>query len=544
MKKEIYLKKTLSQIPRVLSLQDRDVSSQNYGCFDRSFWAWKFKDFPDASLQRAVYPLSLIYSLNSEDNSYFKNENLANWIKTGMMFWTKIQHKNGSFDQAFPNEYSFGATAFTSRPLIESFLVMRGRFSPAEEKILLNSIDKAADFLFKNKETHGFISNHLSGAALALYQAGELLKNEKYKEQSQKIINLILKNQSKEGWFREYEGSDPGYETLGIYYLAEYYKKTKDEKILEALKKSIEFLSFFVHPDGTFGGEYGSRNTEIFYPAGLEIMEKYIPLAGKIKKAISEEKTVSLASLDNENLIPLMENYLEAYLAPNEENQFIDLKLPFEKKGERFFEESKIYAKSASSYYLICNAAKGGVIKIFDKKKRSLIFDDAGFFGEIKKGKIITSQIFNDKAKINFKEGSLEIATNFLEVRREGINPLKLIILRILNLTFFRNVFLGNLIKKSLIKKMITKKNRYPVELERKIILKEDKIEIDDVLTKNKNIKFKWLEYGKNFSAIHMGSAKYFQLYQLIRKEKPTAIDLDRLNKENRITVKNIFEFI
>ena len=292
MEKQNYLKKSLSQVPRVLSLQDRDISSPNYGCFDRGFWAWKFKDFPDASLQRAVYPLSLIYSSDFEGNIYFKNENLANWIKAGILYWAKIQHKNGSFDQAFPNEYSFGATAFTLRPLIESFLIIRERFAPTEERIVLDLIDKAARFLFKNGETHGFISNHLAGAALALYRAGKLLEDEKYKKQSRKTVKLILENQSKEGWFKEYEGPDPGYETLGIYYLAKYHKETEDGKVLEALKNSIEFLSHFIHPDGTFGGEYGSRNTEIFYPAGFEIMKNEIPLAGKMARAISEEKTI------------------------------------------------------------------------------------------------------------------------------------------------------------------------------------------------------------------------------------------------------------
>lgn len=544
MQKEIYLKKTLSQIPRVLSLQDRDISSRNYGCFDRSFWAWKFKDFPDASLQRAVYPLSLLYSSNFEGNIYFKNENLANWIKAGIVFWTKIQHKNGSFDQAFPNEYSFGATAFILFPIIESFLIIKERFTPAEERIVLNSIDKAAKFLLKNKETHGFVSNHLSGAASALYQAGKVLENEKYKGQSQKIVNLILKNQSKEGWFREYEGPDPGYETLGVYYLSKYYKETEDEKVLEALKKSIEFLSHFVHPDGTFGGEYGSRNTEIFYPAGFEIMKNKIPLAGKVVKAISGEKTVSLESLDNENLIPLTENYLEAYLVSKGEDQFVDLKLFFEQEKERFFKEAKIYIKSNTQYCLICNAAKGGVIKIFDKRKGSLVFDDAGFLGETLKGEMISSQILNTKAKINLNKGKLAIATHFSQVRGENVNPLKFIILRILGFTLFRSVFLGNLIKKILIKRLITGKKKCPVELERNITFKEDMVDIEDILTKNKNVKFRWLEYGKKFSAIHMGSAKYFQLSQLDKFKKPTQIDLDKFNKENKVIIKNIFKFI
>ena len=45
--------------------------------------------------------------------------------------------------------------------------------------------------------------------------------------------------------------------------------KKKDKRINDALVKIIEFLSNFIHPDGTVGGEYGSRSTSFLAPHGF-----------------------------------------------------------------------------------------------------------------------------------------------------------------------------------------------------------------------------------------------------------------------------------
>ena len=41
----------LAQLPRLLSLQDREPASRTYGCFDRDHWSWKFRDLPLGMMQ-------------------------------------------------------------------------------------------------------------------------------------------------------------------------------------------------------------------------------------------------------------------------------------------------------------------------------------------------------------------------------------------------------------------------------------------------------------------------------------------------------------
>ena len=41
----------------------------------------------------------------------------------------------------------------------------------------------------------------------------------------------------------------------------------------------MKFAAEFVHPDGSFGGEYTSRNTYNFFPHGFEIAGTWLPEA-------------------------------------------------------------------------------------------------------------------------------------------------------------------------------------------------------------------------------------------------------------------------
>ena len=81
------------------------------------------------------------------------------------------------------------------------------------------------------------------------------------------LLERILKNQSSEGWFSEYEGADPGYQSLCTHYLADVHLIRRDLGLLQPLTSSIRFLWHFANPDGSFGGHYGSR----IYPFLLSI---------------------------------------------------------------------------------------------------------------------------------------------------------------------------------------------------------------------------------------------------------------------------------
>ena len=71
---------------RLLSWQDREPFSKTYGSFDRTYWGWKFTDFPGARFQEGIYALAYLFSYSFPDNLYYNSERVLEWAKAGIKF--------------------------------------------------------------------------------------------------------------------------------------------------------------------------------------------------------------------------------------------------------------------------------------------------------------------------------------------------------------------------------------------------------------------------------------------------------------------------
>jgi len=300
------------RIRYLLSQQDRDPWSPTYGCFDRKFWGWKLVDFPEATYQRNVYAFSSAYA--DPSGEFHMNPALHACILAGLQYAALVQHEDGSFDQAFPHEHSFGATAFLLHPLLEAFKCIADDIQGHVRRKLEGCLRRAAGFLCRYGEAHGDISNHLAGTVLALMDCAQFFGEDRFQRRAEVLLDHILAHQSSEGWFPEYEGADPGYQTLCLYYLAQVYRSNPSPRLGESLEKALLFVSHFIHPDGTFAGEYGSRRTALFYPGGIALLTPDFPLARSITHAmcrsIANGSTVTLRDVDMGNLAPLLANYI------------------------------------------------------------------------------------------------------------------------------------------------------------------------------------------------------------------------------------------
>jgi len=315
---EIYGRTILEQAPRVLSLMDRERISPTAGCCDRTYWAWKFVDFPRARFQEALCVLSFLYATKLNDSPYFGNPRLLEWIGAGLRFWSEIQHRDGSFDEAYPFERSLAATAFTSFYVGEALDFLGSELPKGILESVHHAMARAGQWLTKNDETHGFLSNHLAAAAAALYHVYRITDDDKLERRSRYFLERIMERQSREGWYEEYGGADPGYQTHGSFYLARYWEMSKDEDVRESLARSMTFLAYFVHPDGSLGGEYASRNTQTYYPAAFEIFAMRHPaaawIADKMRPSVLSGAAAGLRSVDAYNYFPFLNNVVFAYI--------------------------------------------------------------------------------------------------------------------------------------------------------------------------------------------------------------------------------------
>ena len=371
---DMYAQSILEHAPHVLSLMDRETMSPTAGCCDRTYWAWKFTDFPGARFQESLCVMGFLYSMKFENNCYFGNENLFEWIELGLKFWSNIQYADGSFDEAYPYERSLAATAFTTFYIGEALEFFGKDLSNDTMSNVRQTMAKSGDWLIQNDETHGFLSNHLAAAAAALLHVYRVTDDEKFNKRSQYFLQKILAHQSTEGWYEEYGGADPGYQTHGSFYLTRYWELAEDQELYESLGRSITWLAHFVHPDGSMGGEYASRNTQTYYPAAFEKLAQYHPVAGWIadsmRPSVFNGAAAGLRCVDIYNYFPFLNNLVFAYLASRADQASRPPSVqPSDQLGLVHFPEAGMLRIRTQRYEAFVGTIKGGVIKIFEKAK-------------------------------------------------------------------------------------------------------------------------------------------------------------------------------
>jgi hypothetical protein len=522
---------------RLLSELDRDPYSATFGCFDRRHWAWKLADTPEATFQRNAWPLAWWAKQTGDPVA---RAELWQAVEAALSYCTRVQHRDGAFDQAFAHEHSYGATAFLLHPLIAAYAALRSDGARSPNPAIEAMLDRAATFLVRGDERHGRISNHIAGAALSLHDAGRLFGAPRYVARSRQLLDRVLSWQSPEGWFVEYEGADPGYQTLCVDYLARMQRDVRDPRIEEALGRSTEFLSWFAHPDGTFAGAYGRRRTAILYPGGLAILGRESPLARALVafalRAIRRRETVTLLDVDMGNVAPLIASYIDAIDHADTTGETRAATLPFE-RGEiaRDFPEAGLYVRGGRRVYAVIGASNGGVIRVFDRQSGACRHADDGYAGELDDGRIITTQAGTSRVRTSVSPAAIAIDVPFHVLVREAMTPWRGLVLRALALTVMRVTFARELLKRILVRVLIGSARTVPLRLRRRVDLDSgEPVRLVDSIESKTGSRVRWLESGRRFVSIHMASSRYFERF---RAESPTRIDVDELNARRSVTI-------
>lgn len=458
MTKELFAREALAHIPKLLTLLDRNPHSPTYGCFDRNFWHYKIIDFPSGMAQEFVWPLALAYDTDVPDNPFYQQQVIKDWVEAGILYAARSSHKDGSCDDYFPYERASGAAAFSLLACIESYILLG-----LDNTIMLRFFSKRADWLADHHES-GQLTNHQALIVLCLELLSRLLHS-KWDRAIAQRLERVLSWQNPEGWFQEYEGCDPGYHTLTISCLASIYQLKPDVRIKEALIKAVELAAYFLHPDGSYGGEYTSRNTYNFFPHGFELVGRWMPEALRINDGF-------LAGLAN-NLAPCYAddhiighhtwNYLLAWrdFVPNR-----PAPLPRPTKS-LWLKEAKILIDRRQNTELYLALNKGGVFKLF--RDNQLIAADTQISLQVRdKGKVKNCVAHLIAGyQVNISDDEIAIAGQLGWAKQKQMTPINLLILRIVMLTVGR--FFPNLIRKLLQKMLITGKKDAPFRFKRQL---------------------------------------------------------------------------
>jgi hypothetical protein len=510
-----YLLETSYNLPRVLSLFDSDPTSESFGLGDRYFWAWGLTDFGNATFQGCTHGLSRLWvsglwPYDSSEDSFAKR---IQSIFAGTKFLTR---KDGSLEEAFPNEGSYCVTALVAFDLLVTIDLLSEKMSDSLKQEFVEIVRPLIAYLKKSDETHAIISNHLSTAVAALSRWDILVGDPKALRKAEHLLDRILNNQSEEGWFMEYEGADPGYQSLCLHYLVDVHLQRRDLNLLEPIRRSIKFLQYFAHPDGSFGGHYGSRCTKFYYPSGILSMAQEIPealvLDKYMQKSISEKRVVSLSSMDEPNLIPMFNSYAWSAALLKHKDETCDEKkpgdLPCERKEpfRKNFNEAGILIDRGHYHYSIINYKKGGVVYHFNQKKLNIL--DCGVVVRSPSGMLGSNHFYDQNQNIDVNVDRVKIKHRISAMPKKLTSPLKFLVLRVLCFTVFRSSCIREFAKCFLVKYLITKPKIWPILNERKILLGEN-LKITDQC--DLKVGYSKLIVKYPFVPIHMASQGYWQ---------------------------------
>jgi hypothetical protein len=513
----VYWLAARQEIARVLSWQDRESFSRTYGCFDRTYWCWKFSDFPGARFQEAVFTLAHLFTTPLVENRLYHEPRALRWIEAGLDFWQRLQRRDGSFDEAYPFEHSLAATAFTGFYAGEAFLRTRDALPDRDRAV--GTFARAGDWLCRNDERHGVLSNHLAAAAVALYVIFLITGDDRFERRGWQFVQRIYDHQSREGWYEEYGGADPGYQTLTTFYLARLWQYTGDAPLQESLARSVSFLKHCIHPNGTLGGEYGSRNTEFFFPAGCEMLAGALPDAARIarfmRSYVPEGSTAGLWAMDAQNMLPMLNNYLFAtdYAASFDGGE--EAELPCEVPGEWWFPDAGLLIKSTPTFYAIVGLAKGGIVKIYDKDQRTLAVSDCGYVARLSTGTVASTQSLRRRSAWTRGPSVCTVEADFVPLLQRHPTTWLFLVFRSFSMTLGRAQRVAYWLKNRLVQFLMRPPPAVPLRLTRQVQLGTDAVTVTDELVAVGRVGVVECRRNQKFAAIHMGSSRYFQWQEL-----------------------------
>ena len=508
-----YLHQIENVLPRLLALYDQNPISPTAGLGDRYFWAWKLIDFGNATFQGAMHGLARLI-INDFLPFGIDRRSILERILHMAKAIKFIQDSNGSLSEALPHESSFCVTALVAYDLLSSVEVLEDILSSSERADMLSAVSPLINFLHHNDEHHALISNHFATAASALYKH-HALTNENSCDRGKFFLDRILSHQSDEGWYKEYEGADPGYQSLCTYYLADLHQLRPDLGLKDSLTKSIRFLWNFAHPDGSFGGVYGSRGTRFYYPAGLELLRSEIPeasaLADFMRDSIISHSTVTLGTMDESNFIPMFNAYClaaEVFIETSKSN----LELPCHNKSLDFlhFPKAGLAVHGDADAYTVISTNKGGVCYHFPRESNRPAVINTGAVYLDKKNRRYSTQAFQQKNSIKIEGETIEIWAPLVRPNQSTPGPSKFIVLRMLTITLMRNDTFSKLIKKMLVWLLINRKRNVKVINHRTINLGRN-FGITDEIVGDHPAGWSREEHHMPFMVIHMASQGYWQ---------------------------------
>jgi hypothetical protein len=565
-----YLRAALRQVPRLLASIDPHPWRATYGCMDRQFWHYRTSCFPSQMYQEGVLPLALVYTLRVPGNCWFAQPRVRELAIAALRFAARSSHRDGSCDDYYPLERALGAAVFSLVAATEAM-----RLLEVDDAALRAWVARRAAWVARHGES-GRLANHHALAALGLLRAGLLLDDDAWLQAADERLRMLVSWQSDEGWFPEYGGADPGYQTVTIDCLAKYAQRRSGPELDDALRRAVAFCRPWLHPDGSYGGHYGSRGTQHFYPHGMELLAARDAAAADLADGFLHALAAGThAQLDDDRLyVHRLGNLLEAYrdwsphrpdptAPPPGTSAGVSASRVIAVQGTRtaavprpaegssllqatWLPQAQLLAVRSPASYTVVSAARGGVFKHFARDASGAmrhLSSDAGVVLELHDGRRASSQWHDAQGNAELRRcGALELTVSralCLE-RHETATPLTQAALHLGMVSVGR--WARTWVRRVLQRRTITARRRLPIGLTRRCqwLVADDRRAVvfrvcDTLELRAARLRVRRVAFAGEYEAAYVAAAAAYQHGLLQPWTELPADDVQRLNAQRRI---------
>lgn len=514
-----FTKIALQSSHRVFNLMDRNRFSKTFGCFDKNYWHFKTKDFPSSTHQMGVEFLARLWNLPYKENAYYKHPQLLEWIKASISYTCSLQHKDGSFDEWYPNERGWaGPSSYVIHSLINAYKIIEDELSDNLKQKSQKCFFKVSEFLLKQKEG-AVLTNHFALFLLSLYEIYQTNSDHKLKSNFENHLNKLNDFLSEEGWSIEYDGVDFGYNLATLSFLGRLHKLFPDPLLKKYAEKHFDFLSYFFYPDGSFGGSLGSRETRHLYPYALRYWGQIIPIANEIYNHlfhIGAFKNILPSDQDDHYLFYRLNDYLEADTIEKSNSRLEQRSLPWNSKSEfqKYFEEAGIFIKKSGNFYFLSNLKKGACLELYDIKEKKCLLKNNGWVIDLENQSDITNFFIQPGYEIKIKDDEISVSGACAIFRQRYFRVITFILFRMI-LLIIRHYKHAFYLKKIVRNKLILGKKKSKHRFQRVIRFTEEDICIEDFIHCN---SVKKIFYGGYFTMRYVPQSNYFDPSDLTAK--------------------------
>ncbi|MEQ1692021.1 MAG: hypothetical protein ABMA00_12085, partial [Gemmatimonas sp.] len=195
----------------------------------------------------------------------------------------------------------------------------------------------------------------------------------------------------------------------------------------------------------------------------------------------------------------------------------------------RYFADAGLVVASTPRYFALCGLKKGGVLSAFDKPTTSIVYEDAGYVAEYggNRARRWSSAVLGLTVEAESAGAEVHSESRFGLVPRPVLTPGKFLLLRFLNLTLFHSVTFAALVRRMIIASLITGRRVGRLSHHRRLTFHDDRIVVHDRISGgDRGISSLWRP--RTFTAVHMGSARYFHPRDLVELPEPRLADATR----------------